>query len=99
MSIGKSLILTLLAACSLPAAGAAAPKAGGVYEIADDLAGGNSASVNLAGGNLTLSGTLAQVAASTAGAAGLGVESGYFATGISTPDASAKPYRRNAGRQ
>lgn len=89
MKADKRILPAILAACLLPAAGMAAPKAGGVYEIADDLAGGNSASVNLAGGNLTLSGTLAQVAASTAGAAGLGVENGYFAAGISTPDASA----------
>ena len=59
------------------------------YEISDDLAAGTAGSVGLsdAGANIVLSGSLGQVAVSTAQAGGIEVESGYFSKYVSTPAA------------
>lgn len=65
----------------------AAVRSSGTIEITDDLAAGFAGSVDLAGGNLVLSGTLGQVAVSSAGAGGREVESGYFSRFVSTPSA------------
>ncbi|MDD2805806.1 MAG: T9SS type A sorting domain-containing protein [Elusimicrobiales bacterium] len=54
------------------------PKTSGTTEISDDLVTGGAGSVELSGGGKLLSGSLGQVAASTAGAAGVELESGYF---------------------
>ncbi|OGR78318.1 MAG: hypothetical protein A2X32_02155 [Elusimicrobia bacterium GWC2_64_44] len=61
------------------------PKTGGTLEISDDLATGGAGSVELAGGNFVLSGSLGQVAVSTAGSGGTEVESGYFSKVPSNP--------------
>jgi len=57
------------------------------YEITDDLAAGSAGSVDLAGGNIVLSGSIGQVAVSSAGTAGKEIESGYFSRYVSTPAA------------
>ncbi|MDO8803543.1 MAG: T9SS type A sorting domain-containing protein [Elusimicrobiota bacterium] len=63
------------------------PKSSGTVEITDDLAAGSAGSVGLAdaGGNIILSGSLGQVAVSSAGLGGIEVESGYFSKYVSTP--------------
>ena len=86
--IASALFLFALYSFLFPAAvRAEVPKAGGTYRISDDLAAGNSGSVDQAGGTLLLSGSLGQVAVSRAGAGGLEVESGYFSKYVSVPAA------------
>ena len=66
---------------------AAVPKTGAPYELSDDFAAGAAGSVDLKGGNVVLSGSVGQVAASSASAAGKEVESGYFSKYVSSPSA------------
>lgn len=66
---------------------AAVTKTGGSYEISDDLAAGTAGSVDLAGGNIVLSGSIGQVAVSSASGTGEEIESGYFSKYVSTPAA------------
>lgn len=81
-------LCALAAALLLAAAPAfAAVMAGGSIEISDDLAAGFAGSVELSGGggSVVVSGSLGQVAVSTAGSGGTEVESGYFSKVPSNP--------------
>lgn len=78
----------LFVICSLPFAApahAVVPKFGGTYTVSDDLAGGNSGSVDLAGGSLVLSGSLGQIGVAYMDSSGKEVEGGYFSKYVSTP--------------
>lgn len=89
----KSAIVLRRALLSAPlvfalSAGAwGAVRSSGTVELSDDLAAGFAGSVGLSAPGLELSGSLGQLAASTASAPGTGAESGYFSRLVSTPAA------------
>ncbi|MBI4349699.1 MAG: hypothetical protein HY553_22880 [Elusimicrobia bacterium] len=82
----RTLALGLAAGlAALAAVWAAGPKSGGGITVTDDLPAGSTGGAGMSGGTVTAEGGLGQIGASTAAAAGIDVESGFFSKLVYEP--------------